>query len=169
MRRVPPVQHQGVPVGIVEEGHVADARVERLAGELHTFPFELGASCSDVGYAKRQLGRIRRELPSDLGWIPDPERHLPREELGADRRVALVREAKRLAVEPFRPLDVLRRDGDEIDPLDLHYPTDPSICSWIKRFISTAYSSGSSLVIGSTKPETIIADASASDRPRLIR
>ena len=48
-------------------------------------------------------------------------------------------------------------------------PTDPSICSWIRRFISTAYSSGSSLVIGSTKPETIIALASASERPRDMR
>ena len=48
-------------------------------------------------------------------------------------------------------------------------PTDPSICSWIRRFISTAYSSGSSLVIGSMKPETIMAEASASLSPRLIR
>ena len=48
-------------------------------------------------------------------------------------------------------------------------PTEPSICSWISRFISTAYSSGSSLVIGSTKPVTIIAQASVSERPRDIR
>ena len=50
-----------------------------------------------------------------------------------------------------------------------HQPTEPSICSWISRFISTAYSSGSSLVIGSMKPDTTIAEASASVRPRLIR
>ena len=50
-----------------------------------------------------------------------------------------------------------------------HQPTDPSICNWISRFISTAYSSGSSLVIGSMKPDTIIAEASSSERPRLIR
>ncbi len=50
-----------------------------------------------------------------------------------------------------------------------HQPTEPSICSWIRRFISTAYSSGSSLVIGSTKPATIIAEASASESPRLRR
>ena len=49
------------------------------------------------------------------------------------------------------------------------YPTDPSIWSWMSLFISTAYSSGSSLVIGSTKPETIMALASASERPRLLR
>ena len=50
-----------------------------------------------------------------------------------------------------------------------HQPTEPSICSWIRRFISTAYSSGSSLVIGSTKPATIIAAASLSESPRLRR
>ena len=49
------------------------------------------------------------------------------------------------------------------------HPTEPSICSWIRRLSSTAYSSGSSFVIGSTKPATISAEASASDRPRLIR
>ena len=50
-----------------------------------------------------------------------------------------------------------------------NYPTDPSICNWISRFISTAYSIGSSLTSGSMKPLTIIVLASASDRPRLIR
>jgi len=49
------------------------------------------------------------------------------------------------------------------------HPTEPSICSRIRRFISTAYSSGSSFVIGSTKPATIMAEASASERPRLMR
>ncbi len=49
------------------------------------------------------------------------------------------------------------------------YPTDPSICSSISRFISTAYSIGSSFTSGSMKPVTIIEAASASVRPRLIR
>ena len=48
-------------------------------------------------------------------------------------------------------------------------PTAPSIWSWMRRFISTAYSIGSSFTIGSMKPFTIMALASASDRPRLIR
>jgi hypothetical protein len=39
----------------------------------------------------------------------------------------------------------------------------------MRRFISTAYSIGSSFTIGSMKPFTIMAAASASDRPRLIR
>jgi hypothetical protein len=48
-------------------------------------------------------------------------------------------------------------------------PTEPSICSSISRFSSTAYSIGSSLVIGSMKPFTIIAMASLLGEPRLIR
>ena len=78
-------------------------------------------------------------------------------------------DAQRLAVEPLGPLHVLNRNGDEIRPLHVDHPTEPSICSWIRRFISTAYSSGSSFVIGSTKPDTTIADASASESPRDMR
>src|SRR5699024_121941 len=48
-------------------------------------------------------------------------------------------------------------------------PTDPSICSSIRRLSSSAYSIGSSLAIGSTKPRTIMAIASSSARPRLMR
>src|SRR5690625_2320236 len=50
-----------------------------------------------------------------------------------------------------------------------HQPTAPSICSSISRFSSRAYSMGSSRAIGSTKPRTIIAIASASSIPRDIR
>ena len=49
------------------------------------------------------------------------------------------------------------------------YPTEPSISSWMSRFSSTAYSSGSSLVNGSMKPLTIIVSASLRVMPRLIR
>ena len=49
------------------------------------------------------------------------------------------------------------------------HPTEPSICSWISRFISTAYSIGSSFTIGSMKPETIIPAASSLLIPRLWR
>ena len=50
-----------------------------------------------------------------------------------------------------------------------HQPTAPSICSSISRFSSSAYSIGSSRAIGSTKPRTIVAIASSSVMPRLIR
>src|SRR5207249_8539247 len=49
------------------------------------------------------------------------------------------------------------------------YPTEPVISSWIKRFSSTAYSIGSSLVKGSMKPFTIIVSASALVMPRLCK
>ena len=44
-------------------------------------------------------------------------------------------------------------------------PIEPSICSSISRFISTEYSIGSSLAIGSMNPLTIIFEASSSSRP----
>ena len=49
------------------------------------------------------------------------------------------------------------------------HPTEPSIWSWMSRFISTAYSMGSSLTIGSMTPETIMAAASSLSIPRLWR
>ena len=76
-----------------------------------------------------------------------------------------------------------RRHGEIIDPepapcrhgdtaeyvLHCHHPIVPSNSILTKLFISTAYSSGSSFAIGSTKPRTIIARASSSSIPRLIR
>ena len=50
-----------------------------------------------------------------------------------------------------------------------HHPIAPSNSILTRLFISTAYSSGSSFAIGSTKPRTIIARASSSSMPRLIR
>ena len=50
-----------------------------------------------------------------------------------------------------------------------HYPIAPSISSLIRLFISTAYSSGSSLETGLAKPLTIMVRASSSGMPRLIR
>ena len=48
-------------------------------------------------------------------------------------------------------------------------PTAPSICSSMSRLSSSAYSIGSSRAMGSTKPRTIIAIASSSSMPRLMR
>ena len=110
------------------------------------------------------------EVDAGARGVPDAEAELADEDLEARRRVAVERQPERVHVELLRASGVLRLECDEIDLLDLHrYPTEPSICSWIRRFISTAYSSGSSFVIGSTKPLTIIADASVSESPRDIR
>src|SRR5438552_5742695 len=49
------------------------------------------------------------------------------------------------------------------------YPTEPSISSWMSRFSSTAYSSGSSLVNGSMKPLPIMVSASERAMPRLSK
>src|SRR4051794_29572503 len=46
------------------------------------------------------------------------------------------------------------------------HPMEPSICNSMRRFISTAYSIGSSLVIGSMKPFTMSFEASSSGIPR---
>ena len=51
----------------------------------------------------------------------------------------------------------------------LRYPTEFSICNSMRRLSSRAYSIGNSRAIGSTKPRTIIAMASVSSSPRLIR
>ena len=63
---------------------------------------------------------------------------------------------------PARPKAEWRR---QLSP----YPTEPSICSSIRRLHSTAYSIGRVRVTGSTKPLTIMPMACSSERPRLIR
>ena len=49
------------------------------------------------------------------------------------------------------------------------YPMLPFISRRIRLFISTAYSSGSSLLTGLAKPPTTMVRASASEQPRLMR
>src|SRR5436853_4561202 len=80
-RRVPPVQHQRVSVGVVEEGQVADARVDRLAGELDALRLE-GCACSgDVGDAQREAAEAGGERLTLACGIEDVERHLAGAEL----------------------------------------------------------------------------------------
>ncbi|CKR55198.1 Uncharacterised protein [Mycobacterium tuberculosis] len=84
--------------------------------------------------------------------------------------VAAVRNLERVHVKGGEQLALV-----VCDPLDgccqsrSRHPTAPSICSSISRLSSSAYSIGSSLAIGSTKPRTTIAIASSSVSPRLIR
>ena len=85
---------------------------------------------------------------------------------GARRAVGRRRHGRRIRIRIVRI-----RDGN-VDFLSLCHgdqPTDPSICSSTSRFSSSAYSIGSSRLIGSTKPRTIMPMASSSERPRLIR
>ena len=85
--------------------------------------------------------------------------------------------SKNADFEPSRPLPEgevgITISATEANPVAIHsndgYPTEPSICNWINRFSSTAYSIGSSLTSGSIKPLTIMVLASASVSPRLMR
>ena len=129
----------------------------------------LRARGGDVGDAQRDVRSVRPELLAELRRIDEIEAHVAGLELGPALVEVRAVDAQRLAVEALGPLHVLHRNGNEVRPLHRDQPTEPSIWSWIRRFISTAYSSGSSFVIGSTKPDTTIADASASDRPRDMR
>src|SRR5207247_5672752 len=146
--------------------------VDDLALKLDAGLLELLPCLLDIRNAKRdrpcirlrlelgahRLGRYKcqREVP---GLVFDPPRGGTRAPL----------QSERLSVESVRASEVAYGNGDEVNPLDLDQPTDPSICIWISRFISTAYSSGSSFVIGSTNPEPNIGAASGSARPRLMR
>ena len=65
-------------------------------------------------------------------------------------------------------IDLLKGGSSGVRGL-FHYPIAPSISSLIRLFISTAYSSGSSLETGLAKPLTIMVRASSSGIPRLIR
>ena len=47
--RVPPVEHQRVALGVLEEGHVAHRRLTDLALELDACRLERGARIGDVG------------------------------------------------------------------------------------------------------------------------
>ena len=148
------------PSGSAKTRHVADAGVEDLALELDALPPRARpaprrrrrrciAMCAVVCGAN-SIAELRRSRRSTEARLADPE-------LAFAGRVGP--QAERLAVElvaiASRSVD---GNGDEVDaPSTGDQPTEPSIWSWISRFISTAYSSGSSLVIGSTKPETIIA------------
>src|SRR5215210_3057270 len=169
MRGVAAMQHQSVAVGVVEERHMADAGVEDLALELDASALELPPGLLDARDAQRDVRRVRaRELLADVRRVDEVEADVLAElELGPCAGRDLL-EAERVPVPRRRLLEISHRHRDEIGALD-DQPTDPSICNWIRRFISTAYSSGSSFVIGSTKPETTIAEASASDSPRDIR
>ena len=102
----------------------------------------------------------RGEPPVLLAATGDLER------LDVVGREALARRGERLA--PLALLGARQLRGEPGDVLDGH-PTEPSICSSMRRFSSSAYSMGSSRAMGSTNPRTTIAIASSSVRPRLIR
>src|SRR4029077_1309160 len=139
------VEHERVAVRVDERRHVADARVDGLADELDALRLELGPCGPDVVHLEERDGvRLRLELLAPLLRHPDREARVAGPELAL--RVLVRTQPERLDVDPPRPLPVSRRNADGVDLRDEAHPTEPSIWSWISRFISTAYSSGSSFV-----------------------
>ena len=57
----------------------------------------------------------------------------------------------------------------EVVKMAISHPIAPSNSKFIKLFISTAYSTGNSFDIGDANPLTIIAFASSSDKPLVIK
>jgi hypothetical protein len=53
------VKHQVVSVGILEQRHVADARVDCLTIELHTFRLELCSRRRDIRDPERNVAVLR--------------------------------------------------------------------------------------------------------------
>ncbi len=77
-RRVAVVQHQVVPVGIGEEGHVAHPGVERVTGEHDAFGLQFRARRGHVVDVQREVGvLLRRERHSKLLGFPDAEARVP--------------------------------------------------------------------------------------------
>ncbi len=171
--------------------NVQHARSVMRAHALPEF-VEFGAGRQTGVWCRRRRERIELEA-ADIGPAP-----LFVARTGPGKRLK-PRECLAAALHEPRGLVALRRNASKLDPVKppapavvvstplliaviplFHYdaahglvagrhPTDPSIWSWISLFISTAYSMGSSLTSGSMKPLTIRVEASASERPRLIR
>ena len=108
------VEHESVAVGILEERHVADARVEGLAEELDALRLELGARRGDVVDVQRDVRvLLRRELHPERGRLVDPEARLADPELALAGGVGP--QPERVDVEGPRSRPVGGRHGDEVE------------------------------------------------------
>ena len=160
---------------------------------VKTAPFASSSARASIALRVGDVGA--GELLPDLRRVEEVDAHVLAELELRPRRNADLLQPEGVAVEAGRAIEVGHRHRDEVRALDdqsisqlfevgsggcknytvaagrpgFDQPTLPSIWSWISRFISTAYSIGSSLISGSMKPLTIIVLASASDRPRLVR
>src|SRR3954449_3115507 len=120
-RRVPPMQHDLVPVGIREEGHVADARVENVAVEDDALLLELSPRVRDVRHAEGKACVVRRaKRPADRLEAEQVQKAVVAQLEFREARVAGQGQAERLAVELLRALHVGDGDRPEVDVLDDH-------------------------------------------------
>jgi hypothetical protein len=174
----------------LREGWI-DVRVDDVAIDEHDVPGRLVVRIDGVPQSRRPgLGIVRRSLRArkleaiEVELLPQvgiPPLLQPRGRHG--RTLVHAPRVGAPLAEPLRLPDRHALDGGGAQGVGHAFglnglihcgrvhgqPTDPSISSSIRRLSSTAYSSGSSLAIGSMKPRTIIAIASSSGIPRLVR
>src|SRR5258707_7060585 len=119
-RGVTVMEQEGVAVRVAEEGHVADAAVDRLAVELDALRLELGPCRFDVADVEADRMAAGLELAADRGGV----HHLQGEAAGLELAardfpvVDGVLQAQHRAVELDGGGVVLDEDGDEVDAGD---------------------------------------------------
>src|ERR1051325_3587024 len=115
------MQHQLIAVRILEERHVADPGVERVAVEGDPAALELLASLRDVWHAQGDVrGVRRRELLADVGRVDQVERDVLAElELRPAARGDLLK-AERVPVKSRRPLHIRYGHRHEVGPFYDH-------------------------------------------------
>src|SRR5712691_9647987 len=96
--RIPPMKHELVAVGILEERHVTHARVEDVTLEHDSARLELAARLGHVGYAQRDMCRVRTaERRADLLEVDEVHADVLAElELRPRARTGDLRQAERL-------------------------------------------------------------------------
>lgn len=87
------MEHQGVAVGVVEEGHVADAGIEDISLELDPFRLELRSGFRHGVHPERQMRQL-------LG-LENPKAILPGSQLA--KQVCSTQNSKRAFGSGFRP------------------------------------------------------------------
>ena len=147
-----------------QPGRRDTALAEPLVAAAHGLDRDTGRSLTSICAAAggRRGTVVQAAQPLQRGEPPDlvaAVRHLEGVDVERGEQLALGPCRVERAAVPLRPLGQFAATQ----------PTAPSICSSISRLSSSAYSIGSSLAIGSTKPRTTMAIASSSVRPRLIR
>src|SRR5438445_19478 len=105
-RRVPPVQHQLVPVRIFEERHVADACVARLTVELDADLLEPLPRSVDVRDTKRDVADVWAKRAADRCRVDQVQADVARLDLGKPGLPRGTVEAERVPVELLSPLHV---------------------------------------------------------------
>src|SRR5215211_6816374 len=108
------MQDDRVPIGILEEAHMADAGVVRLALEPDAFRLQLAPGLGNIGDANRKAADVRPELLAVTLGGPEGDRHV-----------------RRLDLSVGGALDVARGNREEVDRLDLHGAYRRWSISWL--------------------------------------